>query len=211
VWLLRHAGSGMFRNPVWARNICAALAAAGLARLTAPFLSSGLPQGEMLQRNFYGPQVALGFTASVLCGVIGLILHFRDSKRYRAFLRETVTRWTVSDGVWREFQTLDRVRAARPDVAFNFLSLPRKIPDRGIEILAGERGLMVGGELVLFTAMATGGKLQTVWLEGPPLCLEIWCVFQTNGSSGACPLRLPVDPAVRPAMEKLCAVWSARS
>ncbi len=207
VLLLRNAGSGMFRNPVRVRNICAALAMAGLALLAVPFLSSGIPLTQMLISNLYGPMLALGFIAFTLCGVVALLLHFRDSKRYRAFQSEARVRWTITAEAWRNFQTFDRARALDPAVAFNFLSLPRKIPEAGVEVLAGERGLMVGGELLLFSVIASGGPLQPVWLDGPPLCMEIWCVFQTNGSSGTCTLRLPVDAAARPALEALCATW----
>lgn len=209
VRLLRNAGSGAFRNPVKARNICIAIAAAGAALFAIPFPSSSLPFAQMLMSNLYGPMLALGFIAWVLGGVIAGLLHFRDCRRYKAFMKGMQARWTVSAADWRDFQAFDRARGARPDVAFNFLSIPRQVPDAGMEIMAGERGVVIGGELFPFSVMATGGKIQPVWLEGPPPCLEIWCVFQTNGSSGACTLRFPVDPAARPALEKLCARWTA--
>ncbi len=207
-FLLRNAGSGLFRNPVRARNVSLAICALGAALFALPFLMVDLPLSQLLISNLYGPMVALGLIASLLGGMAGLIYHLRDSKKYRAFLQAAGARWTVSPSAWEAFLAFDRVRSAQPDTALNLLSLPRPVPAAGVEIVAREQGLMVGGEMILFSVMATGGKLHPVWLDGPPMCLEIWAVFETSGSSGSCTLRFPVDPAARAAVEQLCAQWS---
>lgn len=151
--------------------------------------------------------LALGFACGAIAATVGLIFHFRDSKRYRAFLRESRVRWKIDESAWRVFGDFDQTRASQSNVAFNFLSLPRKFPASGLEIVAGEQGLMVDGELFLFSAIGSGEKIQTVWLDGPPLCLEVWGVFRTHGSSGSYTLRFPVDPGVRAAVEELCVKW----
>lgn len=206
-FLLRNAGSGLFRNPVKARNVSLAVCVLGMAVAAAPFRMADLPLTQLLFSNLYGPMLAFGFVAAMLGGFAVLIYHFRDSKRYRAFLQGAGVRWTVSPADWGAFLAFDRVRSAEPNSAINFVSLPRPVPDAGMEIIVQEQGVMVGGEMFLFSVMATGGKLQPFWLDGPPLCLEVWAVFVTNGSSGSCTLRFPVDPALRNALEPLCEKW----
>ncbi len=207
--LLRNAGSGRVRNPVRVRNIGFAISAAGMALMALPFLLSDLSLTYLLVSNLYGPMLALGFGCAVISGMVGLIFHFRNSKGYRAFLRESRVRWKVDGSAWRAFADFDRVRSAQTNVAFNFLSAARKVQASGVEVVAGEQGLMVDGELFLFSAIGGGEKIQPVWLDGPPLCLEVWGVFRTHGSSGSYTLRFPVDPGERAAVEALCAKWRA--
>ena len=208
--LLRNAGSGRVRNPVRVRNIGFAISAAGTALMALPFVTTDLNWTYLLVSNLYGPMLALGFGCAVIGGMVGLIFHFRNSKGYRAFLRESRVRWKVDGSAWRAFADFDRVRSAQPAIAFNFLSPPREVPASEVEIVAGEQGLMVDGELFLFSAIGGGEKIQTVWLDGPPLCLELWGVFRTHGSSGSYTLRFPVDPAARAAVEELCAKWRSK-
>ena len=206
--LLRKASSGTFRNPVRARNVWLAICAAGLALFALPFLiATDLSITTLLSSNLYGPMLALGLVAAILGSIVGLIVHFRDCGKYQAFLEAAGVQRTISLPSWQAFTTFDRARSAQPNVAFNFLSLPRKVPAAGIEIVVREQGLMIGGEMLLFSVITTGGKLQPMWLDGPPLCLEIWGVFETHGSSGSCTLRFPVDPAASAAVEQLCAKW----
>lgn len=206
--LLRNRATSGVPNPLRVRNICLAMACAGLVLMLVPeLLWPGVPWINRLASNRDGPMLALGFLAASFGAAIGLVVQVRYCPVYRRFLEQPgLTRWSVSAAEWQHFLRLDQTRG---EFALNFLSLPRP---RGatVEFVAGPSGLMVDGELFLFSVIATGDKtLRPVWLEGPPLALELHGVFQIHGTSGSFTLRFPVDATVRPALEGLSAQWVA--
>jgi|GEM_PF-2795217 len=207
--ILRNAASGRYRNPVRLRNIFAVLCMVGtLLLVSLPFVT-GRSWTDLVISNFYGPVFMIGALLATVGGVSALILHFRSSKRYRAFLDTEGIRWTISQNEWRAFLVADQPRAALPWVAFNFLRMPRKVSAAGLDFIATKNGLMVGGELFLLDTMADGGQRTAQWIEQPQLCLELAGSFQTRESSGAFTLRFPVDPKVRQPLDDLCAQWIA--
>ncbi|MDR2875827.1 MAG: hypothetical protein LBV44_07875 [Methylobacillus sp.] len=107
-----------------------------------------------------------------------------------------IAQWHVSATEWEKFRMADPTRTkTNPTFLRNILQLSPRTPREGVEIVIGEKGVLVGGDY-----HGLGGLKNLGWLNNanqpgrPPDCLE-FLFATTRGKSGVVAhstLRVPV-------------------
>lgn len=172
-----------------------ALAWAGLARLN-PRESADLPSLIIP----LGGLMALGGGLWLIMS----LLHVRGMARLMAGF-DRVTMWHVSALEWDGFRGADKARAAS-DARFlvNDLSIRQRTPPEGVDVIVGERSLVVDGSYHVLRRNGLPELRDVRWLDHagadgrPPDCIEFQLAYPKGkyGVQHKC-LRVPVPESAR--------------
>lgn len=121
--------------------------------------------------------------------------------------RGVIARWHVGSADWERFRSFDAARSAEAPGLPNILAAPRATPAAGVDVIAGQRQMLVGSA---YHALRPRGipALRGVALhpigEGPD-CLEFAVVYPAGRFGGAVSrtLRVPVPHAARAEGERV--------
>lgn len=192
------------RNPRRKAILFAALSLAGAALLwLGVWWESALGRG-----GISGVMTALGLV-TLVCSTLFLLLKVLPTAIGRARLLAGVgriARWRTSAADWDRFRALDAERAvADPMFLASDLWIRRQTPPEGVEIIVGEKALIVDGS---YHSLRLNGipELRSIgWLDNaarpgrPPDCLEFLLAYPAGRYGGVrytC-LRVPVPEAAR--------------
>jgi hypothetical protein len=152
-----------------------------------------------------GPVFAgLAVAPLALVFLIQALFAIRGLARLKAGHGE-IARWHVYPGEWDRFRDLDSRRAAEDPSLVNDLWIRKSTPKDGVEVIAGERSLLVDGS---YHVLRRGGlpELREVrWLDGSPACLEFALAYPRSRYGGTVPttLRVPVPSGSRGAAQRV--------
>ncbi len=152
------------------------------------------------------PAALVPMLGGALVALIGVAfgIHFGRAVYGQAQLRagrDLVARWWVSAADWNRFRAFDDAREpyAHSDLRYR----PRTRPD-GIEVIVGERALMVDGSWHLVQGKISSEVPSGIcWFEVAPCCIEIVWTMQTKNSTLLKLVRLPVPEAARAQGERV--------
>lgn len=110
-----------------------------------------------------------------------------------------IARWHVYPAEWEQFRELDRRRSAEHPSLANELWIRKATPREGIEVIVGERSLLVDQSYHVLRAGGLPELREARWLDGPPTCLEFALLYPRGryGGTLSVALRVPVPPGAR--------------
>lgn len=139
--------------------------------------------------------MSTSFTIALFAlGVLGhALVAARRLRRLRAG-EGLIARWRLTPDEWRAFVYWDQQRNADDRAHMNTLTMRKRMPKEGIEVLVGEKELAVDG---FVQSMRVGGFASSLegiaWLEGAPSVIECWLrVPSGRHSTIVTSLRFPV-------------------
>jgi hypothetical protein len=148
--------------------------------------------------------------AGGICGVLGLtvaivsffvciwaLVSVPGYNRLRAG-KGVIARWHLSAAEWDRFRALDKIRAAQHSDLRNDLWIGKHTPPGGVEVIVGEKQVMVDGSYHRVHRFVPNGRLIN-WLAGNPECIEFPASYPRGRSGGSVDLtlRIPVAPTAR--------------
>lgn len=120
--------------------------------------------------------MSVGFTTALFA--LGVLVHALVAARRLRRLRGgegLIARWRLTPDEWRAFVYWDQQRNADDRAHMNTLTMRKRMPKEGIEVLVGEKELAVDG---FVQSMRVGGFASSLegiaWLEGAPSVIECW-------------------------------------
>ena len=177
------------RKPLFWRDVNLAIGAGGLASAVAGFRLPAVGEGAL--------QVVLLLAGStgILVGVCGTIICWSFSRTEAALRRGegVMGRWRVDAAAWPGFLSLEKWMAAAPGAWPNAFTLPKGAATKGLEVIVGEEGVLIGDDVFRLprrsTPQVTGARLRAE--PDTPVCVELWLYFPPT------PNRFGVSPARR--------------
>lgn len=189
------------RNPTRWRNLCLALALAGVAAGTAA-TQPGLGDAARGGLIFFA-------SIAVLLGGGSAWGRHRDAQAAAALERgeDVLARWHVSAADWREFVGRER-RAAGPP--HNELSVRDEIPPAGVDVIVGRRAILVDGSVHRIPARGTPEVTHANAYEGTGIVdLQLYYPGSFSSTGSVRPvrtrLRFPFPPEARLAAREVVA------
>lgn len=144
--------------------------------------------------------LVLGFTVAPLAFVF-LIQALLAARGLALLLagRRVIARWQVYPAEWEQFRKLDARRSGEGLSLSNDLWIRRAKPSGPIEVIVGERSLLIDRS---YHPLRPGGLpelREARWFDGPPTCLEFALRYPRGRYGGSVPvtLRVPVPPGSR--------------
>jgi hypothetical protein len=196
-------GDEVMRNPPRKAAIFASFVALGLAlvwlgiEIHVPLSGDWVP-GAMI---FAGGLMA--FACSLW--LIQALFHMRGMANLEADIGR-VAQWHVGAIDWEKYRAADAARvAADPRFLVNDLWLRKRTPPEGVEVIVGEKALIVDGSYHVLRMNGLPELRSIGWLDNsatpgrPPDCLEFLLVYprgRYGGTQHTC-LRVPVPTAAR--------------
>lgn len=147
------------------------------------------------------PEV-VGATAVFLSALflVRALLHMRG----RALLlagRDVLARWHVAPADWDRFRAFDKARmAVAPYRLVNELWIAKRTPSQGVDIIVGNRSLLVDGSYHVLRPRGLPELRGLRWLspsDGAPACLEFAIAYPTRTGTNPLAVRIPVPTAAR--------------
>lgn len=171
------------RHPERGRNISVAVTLASVALITVPLL---LPKGT-LSVGVSSGMVACGLTVGLLALILSLQLHF-NTKRYNKLIagEGLLAQWMVTPDDWRKFMAY-HVELAKLNPQYrNHLKLTAKPSVEGVEVILGERAIIVDGDYQEIPTVNNDSRFDGLELiVGPPMFINmhITAVYHTKSGS----------------------------
>lgn len=191
------------RNPPRKAAIFAGLAVLGLALAWFGVEQHALPGGDWLP----GLLVVGGGLTAFACTLwlLKALFHMRGMAKLEAGIG-LVARWHVSAADWEKYRAADADRIkADPRFLVNDLWLRKHTPPEGVDVIVGEKSLVVDGSYHVLRINGLPELRNIGWLDNsatsgrPPDCLEFLLVYprgRYGGTQYTC-LRVPVPEAAR--------------
>ena len=114
-----------------------------------------------------------------------------------------IARWHLTSAEWDRFRAFDAIRAAQDTTLINDLSIRKRTPKRGVEVIVGRKQLIVDGSYHVLRRNGLPHLRAVWWLPAPadPECLEFALVYPRgrHGGTVQLSLRVPVAPSAREA------------
>ena len=151
------------------------------------------------------PAIVTGIGAAVLAVLAIFTLLFWQMSRFVRRARrpdQRVAAWTVRPDLWAQFIETDAARAAEYPSYIHMFKPRRKIPDRGVEVIAATSGVLVDGIALGTEVRGLNAMTGLSWLSGTPECIEIVARVPRGRSGGGITtdpgfFRIPVSPSQR--------------
>lgn len=187
------------RHPARIRNGCIVITLGCLAGFAGVILySRGGPV-----HHWVPPVAAL----LLIAGVTFLALAIGYARTTRAYNRliageGLLTQWMVDPQTWRDFLAYHQQLAPQHPQHRNVLKLNRPTPAEGVEVILGERAVIIDGDYQTIPTIRGAANFQTVQiLPGPPLVVNLHILTRYQTKSGVQKrthaLRFPVAPEAR--------------
>lgn len=134
--------------------------------------------------------------------------------RGRALLlagRGVIARWHVPPAEWDRFRGLDESRSAEDLALGNDLWIRGSTPRDGVEVIVGEKGVLVDGSYHMLSPRGLPELREVRWLGGSPDCLEFALLYPPGRHGRKVPitLRVPVPLPARAAGQKVLAHYES--
>ena len=176
------------RKPVFQRDVALAVSAAGLAAIVAAVRLPAVQEG--------GGHVALMiFGISALpFGAIWALVAWTVARTVAGLRRGVgvMGRWRVDASTWRSFLELDAKLGSAPDSLANDLSLKKDAAAKGVEVIVGQEGVLIGDNVIRLPRRGLPEiTLAGLRMEpGTPVCIELHLYYPpTPTRSGTSPAR----------------------
>lgn len=195
-------GDGM-RNPPRKAAIFATLVAAGLALVWLGTQGHTPGGGDWVP----GLLVVGGGLTAFACSLwlIQSLFHIRGMAKLEAGIGQ-IARWHVSAVEWDKYRAADAARVASdPQFLVNDLWVRKNTPPAGVEVIVGEKSLIVDGSYHVLRIHGLPELRSIGWLDNsrtpgrPPDCLEFLLAYPRGRYGGiqyTC-LRVPVPEAAQ--------------
>jgi hypothetical protein len=157
------------RKPVFQRDVALAIAAAGLAAIVAAVKLVDEGASQVLLMIFVVTALPLGAIWAFMAWTVA---------RTEAALRRgdgVMGRWHVDAAAWTAFRALEAKLGKPADNDGNELALRQGASRKGIEIIVGREGLLIGDEVFRLPRRSTPEiTLAGLRMEpGTPVCIEL--------------------------------------
>lgn len=171
------------RTPARGRNIAAAFTVVFAGVVAWPFV---LPS-SMTNPGAAGASVSLGLCAVIVSAIFWVQLHLSTKRYYRLIAGEgLLTQWMVPPGQWREFVAYHVELAKLNPQYVNYFKLTDKPHADGVEVILGERAVIVDGNYQEIPTVANDSSFEALELiVGPPMFINMHIVTVTQTKSGA--------------------------
>jgi hypothetical protein len=187
------------RKPLFQRDVALAIAAGGLAAIVAAARLPAVSEGP-----WHVALMVVGVTALPFGGVWALMAWV--VARTEAALRRgdgVMARWRIDAAAWPGFHVLEKWMASAPNAWPNEFSLPEKAAKKGLEVIVGQEGVLIGDAVFRLPRRSVPEVTFAGLRREPdtPVCVEL-CLYYppTPNRFGTSParrtvLRFPVAPA----------------
>ncbi|CAN5568657.1 hypothetical protein BH20VER3_BH20VER3_07050 [soil metagenome] len=182
------------RNTQRSRNIALGFFASGWVAAVAAFLLPASSADSWIRPCLF----IYGLSAIFFGGGTAVFRHF-DARAKDALARgeDVVARWRVESAAWKEFVANDRKSNDGVDFLPNELSVPREVPDDGIEVIVGKTALQVGESIHRLPRRGTPEITDATLSDGRPAVIELRLYYPGRGHGASGVPRSPMRTALR--------------
>lgn len=170
------------RYPARKRNISAVFTIVSAGVIVAPFV---LPH-SVISPGAKGGCVAIGLMVFFVSLITWVMLHF-NTKRYNKLVagEGLLAQWMVPVQQWREFLPYHAEVAKLNPQYVNYLKLTPNPPSQGVEVVLGERAIIVDGDYQEIPTVTSDTRFDALELiVGPPMFINMHITGVYHTKSG---------------------------